>query len=86
MNNDTWRASVRKMSQTQSRQQNRETLDWAIETRQTAFAHQLVDELMLQDVKRARREQHTRLQSTGALDGALSMLSVNPSDDAEENA
>ena len=53
----------------------------AIELRHESIAHQLVDELMM----RGRREQHTRLQSTGAFEGTLSMLCVDPSDDTGEN-
>ena len=64
-----------------SKQRLLDELHIAIELRHESIAHQLVDELMMRD----RREQHTRLQSTGALDGALSMLSVDPSDDTGEN-
>ena len=64
-----------------SKQRLLDELHIAIELRHESIAHQLVDELMM----RGRREQHTRLQSTGALDGALSMLSVDPSDDTGEN-
>ena len=64
-----------------SKQRLLDELHIAIELRDESIAHQLVDELMMRD----RREPHTRLQSTGALDGALSMLSVDPSDDTGEN-
>ena len=64
-----------------SKQRLLDELHIAIELRDESIAHQLVDELMM----RARREQHTRLQSTGALEGPLSLFCVDPSDKTGEN-
>ena len=61
-------------------------LNAAIENGHANFAHQLVDKLIARRYpERTIRKPHTRLQSTGALEGTLSMLCVDPSDETGEN-